>query len=57
MGGTALRIWIKTSLSVQCVCVCVLGPAKRHGLIKTLLDDRGSRQTDSFFLSPCLSLG
>lgn len=52
-GRRALRIWINHSLCA--VCVCVLGPAESlHSLIKTLLDDRGDRQTASF--SPPVSL-
>lgn len=34
MGGVPLRIWINLSLSS--VGLCVLGPAERHSLIKTL---------------------
>lgn len=49
----ALSIWI--NLTLCAVCVCVFWGL--HSLIKTLLDDRGRRQTDSFFLFPCLSLG
>lgn len=49
-GRRALSIWINLFL-----CACVFWGL--YSLIKTLLDDRGRRQTDSFFLSLCLSLG